>query len=229
MILLSMLLGCFHHYDARRTAGHIAVKEIILACESDDASSCKVMGAAAAGTATRIIWDDQYYWLTAAHVCNLSAEKGVTAARAVTVTAGGDGAQSQISRLTYNTEKDLCIMPAKPGPAREIAKREPILGDPVSIIAYPGGEFNNNILPIYDGRFSGHIGNRCLTTIPVAGGSSGAGVLDDREQVVGVVSAVMRSFNHFTITVCLGDLRDFLSKAAPQVQSAEAAAVQTDR
>lgn len=229
MILLSMLLGCFHHYDARLTAGHIAVKEIILACESDDASSCKVMGAAAAGTATRIIWDDQYYWLTAAHVCNLSSGMGVTAARAVTVTSGGDGTKSEISRLTYNTEKDLCIMPAKPGPAREIAKSDPDLGDPVSIIAYPGGEFSNNILPIYDGRFSGHSGNRCLTTIPVAGGSSGAGVLDDRDQVVGVVSAVMRAFNHYTITVCLGDLRDFLSKAAPQVQSAEAEAVRTDR
>ena len=229
MILLSMLLGCFHHYDARLTAGHISVKEIILACKSDDTSSCKVMGAAAEGTATRIIWDDQYYWLTAAHVCNLSSGMGVTAARAVTVTSGGDGTKSAILRLAYNAETDLCIMPAKPGPARVIAKREPALGDPVSIIAYPGGEFSNNILPIYDGRFSGNTGNRCITTIPVAGGSSGAGVLDDREQVVGVVSAVMRSFNHFTITVCLGDLRDFLSKAAPQVQSAEAAAVQTDR
>lgn len=227
MFLMNLLMACFHVYDARLTTGHVAVKEIVLVCETDDAASCKVMGAAAAGTATRIVWDDHYYWLTAGHVCNLSAEKGITAARAVTVTSGGDGAQAEIARLTYNLEKDLCIMPAKPGPAREIASREPRLGDPVSAIAYPGGAFSNNILPIYDGRFSGHSGDTCLTTIPVAGGSSGASVLNDDGDVVGVVSAVMKSFNHYTITVCLPELRQFLMKAGPQAQSAEAAVVQT--
>jgi len=227
MFLMNLLMACFHVYDARLTTGHVAVKEIVLVCETDDAASCKVMGAAAAGTATRILWDDHYYWLTAGHVCNLSAEKGITAARAVTVTSGGDGAQAEIARLTYNLEKDLCIMPAKPGPAREIASREPGLGDPVSAIAYPGGAFSNNILPIYDGRFSGHSGDTCLTTIPVSGGSSGASVLNDDGDVVGVVSAVLRSFNHYTVTVCLPELRQFLMKAGPQAQSAEAAVVQT--
>ena len=227
MFLMNLLIACFHVYDARLTTGHVAVREIILVCETDDAASCKVMGAAAAGTATRIVWDGHYYWLTAGHVCNLSADKGITAARAITVTSGGDGAESEITRITYNLEKDLCIMPAKPGPAREIAQREPKLGDSVSAIAYPGGAFNSNILPIYDGRFSGHAGDTCLSTIPVSGGSSGASVLNDDGEVVGVVSAVMRSFNHYTITVCLPELRQFLMKAGPQAQSAEAAVVQT--
>lgn len=229
MILLSFLLGCFHHnFDARMTAGQVAVKELVLVCDPSDPTTCKAMGASAAGTATRVIWDNNYYWLTAAHVCNLSNGMGTSIARVVSVSQGAGEGPVEISRVTYNIEKDLCIMPAKSGPAREIAKQDPALGDHVSIIAYPGGAFNSNILPIYDGRFTGHSGKDCLTTIPVAGGSSGAGVLDDEGNVIGVVSAVMRSFNHYTITVCLSDLRSFLSQAALQEKAAAARDVQTE-
>ena len=227
MILLSFLLGCIHRFDPRMTAGHVAVKEIILACEDEDAQTCKIGGAAAAGTATRITWNDNYYWLTAAHVCSLSSGLGTSLARQVVITSGGSGEQTPVERITYNVSSDLCLMPAKTGPAREIARKDPALGEPVSIIAYPGGAFSSNTLPIYDGRFTGRSEGRCLSTIPVSGGSSGAGVLDEDGAVVGVVSAVMKSFNHYTITVCLSDLRDFLVIAAPQVQAAEAAAVQT--
>lgn len=226
--LICLLLSCVHPTDIRQTAGYVLIKEIAIICKSDDPTTCEMGGITAAGSAVRIKWKGDYFWLTAAHVCSPSDSMGIKSiARNLVITEGGSGESETILHATYNSGLDLCITPAKEGPTRVIAKNEPNLGENVSIIAYPGGAFSQTTLPIYDGRFMGHADNTCTTTIPVAGGSSGAGVLDNNGNVIGVISAVMRSFNHYTIIVCLEDLRSFLDQAAVQLKSASEEDVQT--
>lgn len=229
IFLTSLLLSCIHTVDIRQTAGYVLIKEIVIMCSSVDTNSCEVSGISAAGSAVRIKWKNDFFWLTAAHVCAPSTTMGIESiSRNLVVTTGGTGETETVTHATYNTGLDICITPAKKGPARLIANKDPDLGKPVKIIAYPGGVFSPTSLPIYDGRFMGHSGNTCTTTIPVAGGSSGAGVLNEKDEVVGVISAVMRSFNHYTIIVCLEDLRSFLDQAAFQSKVASEAAVQTE-
>ena len=215
-LLLSLILCCAHVVDDRQTSGFVSVKEVIGVCD-EETGDCVVGAVTSSGTATRIIWGGEYYWITAAHVCASEPVKGaVSLAKAVTVTEGGTGNEERIQSATTREDVDLCLMQANPGPARKVAKRDPPLGSAVHVLAYPGGIFVKDALPMYDGRFGGYIPGGCMTTIPVAGGSSGSGVINRQGELVGVVSSVMRNFNHFTISACLEQVREFLGPAAQQ-------------
>jgi S1-C subfamily serine protease len=228
-LFFTMLLACAHTSDARRTAGFVSVKEVIVQCENES-EDCTVRALASSGTATRIVWNGDFYWLTAAHVCSSSGVAGgVSVAREMVVVEGGTGNADQIDRVTMNEKSDLCLMDASPGPARKIAKRSPALGDSVYALAYPGGVFVQNALPMYDGRFSGNFPGGCITTIPVAGGSSGAGIINRKGELIGVVSAVMRTFSHFAISACLAQVQEFVGPASQQNKSAGAGAYQTEQ
>lgn len=215
-LFLAQLLACAHVIDVRQTAGFVSVKEIVAKCEAEN-TNCTVGAVTSSGSATRIVWDGNYYWITAAHVCSTPANPEVVSiARAMTVYVGGTGNAEAINNVTLQLESDLCLMEASPGPARRVAKKDPALGAAVHVLAYPGGIFVPEALPMYDGRFGGRIQNGCMSTIPVAGGSSGSGVINRQGELVGVVSAVMRTFNHFTIAACLEQVRQFVGPAAAQ-------------
>lgn len=224
-LLLTLLLACAHVSDVRQTAGFVSVKEIIAKCDAET-GNCKAGAITSSGSATRITWGGGYYWITAAHVCSTPREQDVISiARALTVYVGGTGVKEEIRNVTLQEDVDLCLMEANPGPARRLAKKDPGLGSAVHVLAYPGGIFVQDALPMYDGRFGGRLPQGCMSTIPVAGGSSGSGIINRQGELVGVVSAVMRSFNHFTISACLEQVRQFVGPAAAQNNAVDAAAV----
>jgi hypothetical protein len=204
------------------TTALVLTQEIILKCDDEKSSECKMIGSTVTGTATRIKWKDNYFWLTAAHVCSTGSFTGqVALGRVISFKVGGSNAEEVSKSITFNIKKDLCIVPANPGPHRVISSKTPDLGEKASIVAYPGGAFDARMYPIYDGRYAGQFDEMCVITIPVSGGSSGSSVLNSKMQVIGVVSAVMKSFNHFTIVTCLDDIRSFLSLAAEQSKDFE--------
>lgn len=224
LLFFVSLLSCFSNkvIDQRMTTSLVITQEIILKCEKESSTECKMIGSSVTGTATRIKWEDNYYWLTAAHVCSTAAFSGqVSMGRIVSFRVGGSNEEEVSKSITFNVKKDLCIIPAKPGPHRVISSHNPSLGSRVSLVAYPGGAFDPRMLPIYEGRYAGQFEDMCSVTIPVSGGSSGSSVLNDDLEIVGVVSAVMKTFNHFTIVTCLTDVRAFLSLAAEQAQKFE--------
>lgn len=230
LLFFASLLSCFSNkvIDQRMTTSLVITQEIILKCEKEASTECKMIGSSITGTATRIMWEDNYYWLTAAHVCSTAAFSGqASMGRIISFRVGGSNEEESSKSITFNVKKDLCIIPAKPGPYREVSTHNPRLGADVSLVAYPGGAFDPRMLPIYEGRYAGQFDDMCAVTIPVSGGSSGSSVLNRDFQVVGVVSAVMKSFNHFTIVSCLPDIRSFLTLAAEQAQKFESQGTQT--
>ena len=171
-----------------------------------------MMGGRTTGTASRIFWNEEYYWLTAGHVCSSKFEGSIVLESEIEAMVAGSGAIEGTEIVKIDHEKDLCILRAKPDKFKAIAKKNPNPGEIVSAVAYPAGIFNPGILPIYDGRWSGRLieNNKCLVTIPVSSGSSGAAVVNERGEVVGVVSSVLRDFNHLTLISCHQDLLEFL-------------------
>lgn len=218
--LLLLLVSCIPKVNELEKTGMVLVRELVIVCKSKEAESCMVGLNSVVGSATRIKWEDEYYWLTAGHVCSgtkdLPEVKRVE--KAILVREAGTGETSPAEEILVNEEKDLCLLSAQPGPYRSLAYSEPELGSMVQTIAYPGGAFDPNILPLYDGRWAGKMSGeeKCIVTLPVAGGSSGASILDQRGNVVGVVSSVMKEFNHFTLATCLDDISEFLTKASHQ-------------
>lgn len=216
MALILFLLSCVKPIKdiELQTNSLIDVKELLLICDGKEEETCKIGASFAKGTATRVKYDTNYYWLTAGHVCTSVGEiqNSVTAQRKVLITIAGSGEKKEYEQISYNLKKDLCAIKADKGPARELAIKDPNKKDYVYTVAYPSGVFDPQILPVYEGRWAGELkeANKCLTSIPVVGGSSGAAVLNSRDEVVGVVSSVMKNFNHFSLIVCLDDVRDFL-------------------
>lgn len=214
MSLILFLLSCLTPIKngELQTNSLVDVREIIMVCEDENIETCKIGASFARGTATRIKYDNKFYWLTAGHVCNSVEDvpNAYLVKRDVLLTIAGTGEKKEAKTVTYNLSKDLCVIEAEQGPARMLAIRNPNKKDYVYAIAYPSGVFDKEILPVYEGRWAGKLENKCLTSVPVAGGSSGAAVLNSRNEVVGVVSSVMKDFNHFSLIVCLDDVKDFL-------------------
>lgn len=216
---LLFLIGCIPKINQLQKNGIVITKEILLVC-NDKEEECAVALNSSIGSATRVYWNGKHYWLTAGHVCTGAAEVdgAISAERMIKVVEAGSGRETLPEKIMVNQSKDLCLLSAESGPHRKISESEPQLGSVVQAIAYPGGAFDPNIYPLYDGRWAGRMKSedRCIVTMPVAGGSSGAAVLNDRGEVVGVVSSVMKSFNHFTLSTCLSDVKTFLEQASNQ-------------
>lgn len=224
---LFTLISCASSLNVHQTASIVVSREVALDCRKN-IDNCDTIAITTSGTATRINWKGKHYWLTAGHVCAASESMGMTSLmKNITFTVAGTN-EIEISKImTYSMKEDLCITDAKQGSARQIARNEPRLSSDVTIIAYPKGVFDYKMLPIYDGRWSGQLKEKCVITIPVAGGSSGAGVINDKGQLVGVVEAVVKDFNHLTVISCTKNIRAFLEKATVQLNSAEVLKTQT--
>jgi hypothetical protein len=216
MALLLFLLSCVtpNKNTELQSNSLVSVTELLLICEENKEETCKIGASFAKGTATRVRYGTNYYWLTAGHVCTSVGEiqNSVTVKRKVLITIADSGEKKEFEEISYNLKKDLCAIKAEKGPARDLAIKNPNKKDHVYTVAYPSGAFDKDVFPMYEGRWAGFMKdqNKCLTSIPVAGGSSGAAVLNSRDEVVGVVSSVMKNFNHFSLIVCLDDVRDFL-------------------
>jgi S1-C subfamily serine protease len=162
--------------------------------------------------------------LTAGHVCKNTRPDPVFAYAGVTITVAITTIIKVHSPIkgTYATtiikidnDKDLCmLLPEEvftsPVP---IADSEPKVGDIVYAIAAPFGISGENLSLIFNGFFSGTDKNKRFYTIPTRPGSSGAAVLNEDWEVVGMLHTAFRDLESVGIGTGLADIRTFLFSA----------------
>lgn len=220
-----MFMCCGSGSSSVESAGLVMVREIVAKCDAD--GNCETALVGAGGSAVRIVWDGEFYWLTAGHVCAPLGEKGTTTIlRSMTVTPLGlDPAKSiPIEGAVYRDDIDLCLLPAQPGMARVLGGRDLRHGERLHTFAFPGNGYSTELYPLYEGTFNGKISPTvCVTSVPVAPGSSGAGILDRHGRVVGIVTSVMASFNHFSMFSCPDATVWFVNEAAALLRARKAA------
>lgn len=219
MHLLFVILSCLlNKQNTIQAHSQITVAQMFFVCKDKSIESCGIETSLIKGSATRIKWKNHYYWLTAGHVCaaqNNTKRKGggLAVETALIADIAETGEKEYLTKVVYEETYDLCLLDAKQGKIREIAKKQPKNGEKVHAFAYPGGVYDKNMYPLYEGTWNGMIENRCNVSVPVIGGSSGAAILNQDEEIVSVVSATMIDFNHITLTVCLKDVLNFIEKA----------------
>jgi S1-C subfamily serine protease len=122
---------------------------------------------------------------------------------------------NKIKKVDYRN--DLCLIEFKSNYARfaktiEIAKKDPIIGESVYTIAAPLWSHENEIRQHYTGKFSGCNESSCSFTIPSTYGSSGSAIINEKGEIVSIVTRAAIDFNHYTIGPKKESLKIFLEK-----------------
>ncbi len=167
------------------------------------------------------------YIITAGHVCS---KEGVEPKLNVNVYPAGDNDKRAFyvydldlfkyhaEILSYDNDEDLCLMYVWGlfGKPLKISKKPPRPGDIAYNMAAPGGLFQKNMVPLFQGRFSGeynnyHHGKKFLYTIPVMGGASGSPILNKKGALIGIVSAGNMRFHHIMLGTRYSDTVSFIT------------------
>ena len=97
---------------------------------------------------------------------------------------------------------DACVLwvPTLTTKKVKISRKSPQIGEELYYIGAPAGIYHPPTVLILKGIFSGKIdASSALVSFPAKGGSSGSGVLNNNNEIVGLVWGVNSSFEHATL------------------------------
>ena len=203
-----MMLSCAHiQYEHERSSlPRSSFVEIMttISTKSCSGEECElsVGNSVSSGSIIRVD-EDGAYIIGANHVCEL---KDNEAAGMVSVTfkaMGMSGKAHEAYILTTDAENDLCAMyvPGMGGTAIQLRDHPPKYGEKAYNLASPrGAAYAPKTVPVFMGYYSGRDGRWDVYTIPAAGGSSGSPIVDVDGQLIGIIQAHLRGFNHLTIS-----------------------------
>ena len=119
--------------------------------------------------------------------------------------------------LSIDVENDLCLMHIFGLFERPLylSKRKPKAGDRVYSMSAPGGIFQRQMVPLFEGFYSGIYnsyghGRRGLYTFPVVGGMSGSAIINEKGALIGIISAGNARFHHIMLGVPYDSTIDFI-------------------
>jgi len=158
--------------------------------------------------------------LTAAHVCNKDTpdtfkhgpvEVTILTVIKIRVHSPTHGSYDA-TVLRTDDKKDLCLLRPDviftyPVP---LSKSPPTMGDKVYTVAAPFGISGKNLALIFNGFFSGTRDDDRFYTIPTRPGSSGAAVLNEEWEVIGVLHTAFRDLENVGLGTGLEDIKTFL-------------------
>ena len=226
-ILLALLVlvtiscgGSQKSFEFPRTS-FVQLKQMITikSCKPGKPFECRrsTTGISGSGAVVRVTKVGSYV-LTAEHVCNSASLAKIAKGKRVEERAFFAidlyGKEYDLTIIGTNVRADLCLVFAKAlisYPAIPISKSPPIPGRLYFNVAAPMGVFNINLVPTFSGYFAGSDGENDIYSIPAHQGSSGSPVLNERGEIVGVVTRTFSNFNSMSLSPSYNFLSAFLS------------------
>ena len=131
--------------------------------------------------------------------------------------------------LALDIENDICVfsVPINIGREMPIAKRNPIYGDKVWSIGAPAGYFPESAKPITHGIFSGEAKRKLPDgtnlvffnfSMPTIGGMSGSPIINNKGELVGIVSAVNSDWHMVSFSPTLDQIKESISIAIAKLE-----------
>lgn len=123
----------------------------------------------------------------------------------------GDIVEARV--VMANRQTDICIIESEVIPSArviEIAESDPDIGDRALMICGPHGIFGQGFAMMYEGLYSGQSGNRDLYGIVARPGCSGGMLLNEENEVIGMLIQASREFESFGVAVTRDDIESFI-------------------
>ena len=131
----------------------------------------------------------------------------------ITVDINGDVRPIQVLALDPMT--DVCIfkMPYESVGVVPLADKMPLIGERVYLGAFPLGVYEPGHVPFFEGFYAGKLNDKDSFTVPVAPGSSGGGIVNQRGELIGIVSMAIEGFENLTLTANIENIQTLLDVA----------------
>lgn len=203
----------------------VEVQVKVTKCQKEESGVCVSNKAIAHGSGA-VIKNTRKgaYILTAGHVCEEDDMKNQFVSEGYDFNMrfevlNMDGKIYDASVLAVNKNLDTCILFADDLNEKAVRLRrhsKPTIGEKVYNIAASAAIFDVDMVPIFEGRYSGDtsamMGDRKFSvyTIPAIGGSSGSPVVDRDGVLVGMIHSVHRRFLSVSFSPRTEDLYKFI-------------------
>lgn len=170
--------------------------------------------------------EGEIYALTAAHWCEEiskdelydSTELLFDKMPLIAYYASFMGTNYKIKRYVLDYTSDLCLVVftskyAKYAKKVKIAHDDPVIGEKVYSISAPMWSYEEEFRQHYTGLASGCDDFECAFTLPATYGSSGSAVINEKGEIISIVSRAAVSFNNYTIGAKPRQINEFLENA----------------
>ena len=170
------------------------------------------------GTGIIVESNEEESWaISAGHVCYPEPNDNLVMMNDVWLLMGfnTDGDYEPVFMVGLDQKNDVCVFRIPMGnlPAVPLASSMPNIGEKVWLGAYPLGVYNPGHVPFFEGYYAGILDGRASYTIPVTGGASGGGVVNDKGELLGVVSMAIEGFENITLVSKLENVQTLLDVA----------------
>ena len=177
-----------------------------------------VTGEQISGSAIIVESNKEESWaISAGHVCYPEPADNLVMWTEVWMTMGFDieGNYEPVFMIALDQVHDICVFRIPLGglPSVPLATKTPDIGDKVWLGAYPLGIYSPGHVPFFEGYYAGILDGRASYTVPVTGGASGGGVVNDEGELLGVVSMAIEGFENITLVSKLENVQSVLDVA----------------
>lgn len=200
------------------------IKESHSFCIPDDEQSCidegMIVPVASASGVVLSASSSNIFILTANHFCESSNMEKMMGEIKIKGFIGESARYLNI--VTYTQQEDICLLEGlrfkdEVITNTHVAKEMPKIGEKVINVAAPDSMASPNTRLMFDGIFAGCEGLTCVYTIPATFGSSGSGVYNEKGELISLLVAAARDFEHVAMGPHIDAINIFIETVEAEI------------